>query len=178
MSLTSYVPGWTRSTGARADELLRAVLIMWAVKVHGLPAPKGSMKCIGQRGKVKHQLVEDYRVGQKEWRERVEAAGQALADEYPDDLPMARHAAVSIEITFTLPLPKSVKPADRLWPTVDDSRDVDKLTRLAFDALTGPVIPNDAQIVEMHVHKAYPHSPAPDVLDDQGAHFRIWRTET
>jgi hypothetical protein len=40
--------------------------MMWTVMVRGLPAPKGSMKCIGKRGNVNHQLVEDKRVGQKD----------------------------------------------------------------------------------------------------------------
>ena len=129
------------------------------------------MKCIGARGKIAHQLVEDERVGQKEWRARVEEAGRALS------LPAPLVGPVSVEITFTLLLPKSIKPEHRLWPTVHNSNDLDKMTRLVLDALTGSVFADDSQVVELNVRKAYPHTPAPDLTPEGGALIRLWRTE-
>lgn len=149
---------------------------MWAVRVTGLPAPKGSMKCIGARGKVKHQLVEDERVGQDEWRRRVKFAGVHLAQTTGAPLPLT--GPVSVEVTFTLPLPASIKPASRLWPITRSSGDVDKLARLILDDLTGSVFVDDSQVVELSTRKCYPHSPAPDLTPAGGALIRIWRTET
>ena len=145
---------------------------MWAVRVEGIPAPKGSMKCVGGRGKIRHQLVEDHRPGQKEWRARVAAAGDALA------LPEPLTGPVSVEITFTLPLPKSVRPETHTWPTQHNTGDLDKLVRLILDALTGPVFVDDSSVVEITARKAYPHTPAPDLTPAGGALIRIWRTET
>jgi Holliday junction resolvase RusA-like endonuclease len=144
--------------------------MMWTVMVRGLPAPKGSMKCIGKRGNVNHQLVEDKRVGQKEWREVLEYAGRSIGLERPLAGP------VSIDVTFTLPLPKSVRPADREWPIVADSRDLDKLCRLLLDAWTGPVFVNDSQVVKLTACKAYPHTRVPDLTPGCGALIRVWRT--
>ncbi len=90
----------------------------YAVRVYGLPAPKGSLKCIGARGKQRHVLIED-NTNIKPWRELVEKAGRAL--------PVSGlEGPVGVEVTLTLPRPKShygtgrnatiLKPASPLWP--------------------------------------------------------------
>ena len=141
----------------------------WAVKIYGAPAPKGSLKCVGRGNR--HQLVEDNQRG-KPWRELVKAGGQALGLVSPLTGP------IGIECTFTVELPASVKPAKRLWPwkkSAGIGGDVDKLARLVLDGLEdAAVLGNDAQVVDLHAVKAYPHTPIADVLDQPGAVLRVW----
>lgn len=141
----------------------------WAVKVYGDPAPKGSLRCRGRNGT--HNLVED-NVRTKPWRALVVKAGQAL------DLPGPLSGPVAVEATFTLLLPKSVKPEERVWPwkkSTGIGGDVDKLGRVVLDALEDAgVLANDAQVCDLHAVKAYPHTPVPDVLERPGLLLRIW----
>lgn len=146
---------------------------MLAVRVTGLPAPKGSMKCIGGRGKVRHQLVADNAPAAKAWHERVVAAGEALLREAGGPL----DGPLSVEITFTVPMPASV-PRSRLWPITRSAGDVDKLVRLVLDGLTDSgVWRDDSQVVELTTRKCYPHTPAPDLTPAGGALIRVWSTE-
>lgn len=130
------------------------------------------MKCVGQRGKRKHCVVPDNGPAQDDWHERCVNAGKAL---------LARSGVLdgplSVEITFTVPKPASV-PTSRQWPVTRSSGDIDKLARLALDALdSSGLFRDDSQVVELTLRKAYPHTPAPDLCDDQGALIRIWKTE-
>lgn len=129
-----------------------------AVKVFGKPAPKGSLKCIG--GKGRHQLIEDNKAT-KPWRERIHLAGPHLQlDGQPWDGP------VGITLTFTLDRPASVKPSARPWPLVrgKGSGDIDKLARTVLDGLEDAgVLTNDAQVCVLTATKAY--TDTPDVVD-------------
>lgn len=142
----------------------------WAVKVYGDPAPKGSLKCVGGKG-GRHQLVEDTE-RTKPWRALVKQAGQAL------NLPGPLSGPVAVEATFTVELPKSVRPQDRVWPCLRSSGiggDADKLARTVLDALEdAEVFSNDAQVCDLRAVKAYPHTPVPDVLERPGLLLRIW----
>lgn len=111
------------------------------------------------------------RLSSTSWWRTFAAAGAAL------DLPQPLTGPVSVEVTFTLPLPPSVRPATRTWPTTHNSNDLDKMLRLVLDALTGPVFLDDSQVVEVTARKAYPHTPAPDLTPTCGALIRIWSTE-
>lgn len=148
---------------------------MWSVTVHGTPAPKGTLKCVGQNGR--HQLVEQDRtkIG-KPWRRLIAQAGEAVAARAGDSLT----GPVSVEATFTLDRPGSA--GTRLWPwrrTRQHNADVDKLARMLLDGLTdGKVWGDDMQVVELNVRKTYPDNPdCPDALPSSGAVIRIWRTE-
>lgn len=146
---------------------------MWTVRVQGLPAPKGSMKCVGGRGKVKHQLIADNEAAAKPWRDRVEFAGQQMLTAIGEPL----DGPLTVEICFTVPKPPSV-PVSRLWPITRSAGDVDKLARLVLDALDASgLFHDDSQVVELTLRKAYPHTPAPDLVADCGALIRIGRTE-
>lgn len=146
------------------------------ITIPGAPKPKGSMKCVGQRGPRKHVLVED-NAGSTPWRESVvgwlaKVDGDAAADQ---------GQPLGAEVTFTVPRPTShyrtrggqptgeVKPSAPAHPTSQRTGDVDKLLRLILDALQDgprPLLPNDAQVCEVTTRKAYPiPGPDPDPYD-------------
>lgn len=160
----------------------------WAFKVYGDPQPKGSMKCIGARGSSNHQLIED-NTDSKPWREKIRlmSCGTGLGGVMGEAA--AEHQAVMIEITSTLPRPKShygtgrnehtLKDSAPQWPTKHGTGDVDKLARLVLDALEDSgTLMNDAQVVEVRAYKCYPGSTAAlargyDVLDRPGVVVRV-----
>lgn len=140
------------------------------IKVLGIPAAKGSMKCIGTTGGRHHQLVEQNAKTIKPWRQLITNAGRRAVAKYgPLDGP------VTLEATFTVPRPASVPLSKRAWPITRSSGDVDKQLRLALDALTDSgLIGDDSQIVMGSYTKTYPDTPgAPDRLDRPGAIIRI-----
>lgn len=154
---------------------------MWTVTVAGTPKPKGSLKCVGQRGR--HQLVEDDSTGKgKTWRAVLTQAGEAVAARVGDRL---QSGPVSVEVTFTLDRPGSA-PRSRLWPAVRNG-DVDKLARMLLDAFTdAKVWGDDSQVVELIARKAYPltgselpgmATPCPGAADRPGATVRVWATD-
>lgn len=145
----------------------------WAIKVYGAPAPKGSMKCVGGRGR--HQLV-NTNPATTPWQDSLAAAVVKLGIAEPIDAP------VGVQVTFTVDRPRSVSVKSRPWPsktarTSDGGGgDVDKLARCVLDGLEqGGVIRNDAQVVQLSAVKAFPDSPgAVDVLDRSGVFIRIF----
>lgn len=156
------------------------------ITIPGRPTPKGSMKCVGRRGKVAHQLVEQ--VDNEEWRRTVV---QALRHSWPtgDGRTAGRHQPIGAEITTTLPRPGShygtgrnahtVKPSAPAHPATHGTGDVDKLARLILDALQdGAVLPDDAAVVELVARKAYPRPGDPgDVLGYPGVVIRLYPLE-
>jgi crossover junction endodeoxyribonuclease RusA len=60
---------------------------------------------------------------------------------------------VVLELVFRLQRPASHPKRRRTWPVGARSGDVDKLARLAADALTGIAYLDDAQIIDLHVTK-------------------------
>lgn len=148
----------------------------WAVRVSGAPAPKGSLKCIGRRGKSAHNLIEN-NTRTKPWRDAVAYAGRRLRTEHNITEPL--DGALGIVITFTVDLPPSIKPGARLWPFKRSSGlggDLDKLARTVLDGLEDSgIFHDDAQVCELSAVKAYPHTGVPDGLLHPGALIRIYR---
>jgi crossover junction endodeoxyribonuclease RusA len=107
--------------------------------VPGKAAPQGSKRHVG-RG----ILVESSReLGP--WRERV--ALQASADMRSLGFdPVAPHVPVGVRAEFVLPRLASA-PKSRPHPPAVTRPDLDKLLRAVLDAITGPVIHDDAQVV-------------------------------
>ena len=143
---------------------------MWAVKAYGLPRPKGSWKCVGRGGT--HRLVEQRPAG--DWRRIVVDAGKLLSAHIGRRL----DGPLTVELVFTVPLPKSVKPEARPWPALAGGvGDIDKLARSVLDSLTDAgVWTDDGQIVDLHAVKAYPHSPHPDAMVSPGVLIRVKET--
>ena len=128
----------------------------WAMRVYGDPAPKGSMKCVGAGGKIRHRLVpDDSGHGQKRWREAVTAVATDLAATM--GAPIDEAAIVGIQ--FLLPRPAAAKT--RTLPFLRANKaapggDVDKLTRMVLDALTDArVLADDSRVCLTLAGKAY-----------------------
>lgn len=112
-------------------------------RVYGVPAPQGSKRHVG-RG----ILVESSKAV-KPWREAVKWAHIAAGRKNYGD------SAVSLEVTFWLLKPKSVR---RALPSVKP--DLDKLMRSTMDALTDSgAWADDAQVVQMNATKLYTADP-------------------
>lgn len=150
----------------------------YAVRVYGSPAPKGSLKCIGARGKKRHVLIED-NVRTKPWRELIERAGRAL--------PVSGlEGPIGVEVTLTIERPKShygtgrnatvLKDSSPLWPISHQAGDTDKLGRTVLDGLQdAELFTDDCLVVELTGRKVYPDTPgAPDRLQRPGAVIRIY----
>lgn len=141
------------------------------VKVYGTPAPKGSLHCIGSRGRRNHVLIEDNKAT-KPWREFIKAAGLAICGDEPYE------GALGVEATLTLARPASVMPAERPYPHKKSPGhgDSDKLGRTVLDGLQDAhLFSDDAQIVELVTRKGYPDSPGmPDLLERPGALIRVY----
>lgn len=153
------------------------------IAIPGHAAPKGSMKCVGGRGKVKHQLVEDNARSQP-WRDLV---AQAIRRHWPPDAYAERHQPVGAEVTVTLPRPAghygtgrnagTLRPGIRgVYPVTRSAGDVDKLLRLILDAVQDTdVLPDDAAVCEATARKAYVAPDGPDdVLGYPGVVIRLW----
>lgn len=138
---------------------------MITLQVPGTPKPKGSLKCIGRRGKVAHVLIEDAGEQLTTWRERVTYAARQAKTTYPKGTP------VSVYIDFYIPRPLShhstVPPRNKILPryleaqpVTRSSGDLDKLTRTILDAITdGGLLDDDSQVVELIVRKYYADNP-------------------
>lgn len=152
------------------------------IVIPGRAAPKGSLKCVGGRGR--HQLVED-NARAKGWRETVSGWVRRT---WPADQRAAKGQPVGAEITFTLDRPKghygtgrnarTVKPTwiDAL-PTSHATGDVDKLLRLVLDALQdADLLHDDCAVVEVLARKTYVDGPAlvPDALGYPGVVIRLF----
>ena len=123
--------------------------------VPGRPIAQGSKRHVG-RG----ILVESAKdLGP--WRERVALAahnamnGQPLLD-----------GPISLVLEFVLPRPKSAPK--RSTPPAVKRPDVDKLTRACFDALTGVIFSDDAQVIDIYASKRIA-----EIGETAGAHISV-----
>lgn len=150
--------------------------------IPGDPAPKGSLKCIGARGRRGHVLIED-NARTKPWREKIAYAFRRGTYTAVKDQP------IGVEVTFTVRRPahhygtgrnaQTLKTAAPAHPVSHNTGDLDKLVRLALDALQdAKVLPDDCQVVELTARKSYPlPAPTPDALPYPGALLRIYPME-
>jgi Holliday junction resolvase RusA-like endonuclease len=145
-------------------------IVLPKITVPGVPIPKGSIECLGARGKVRHLLVDEKRKLLEPWQNKIAATARQLIPRFGQIT-----GPVAVSCTFTVPRPPSVSPVKRPWPHVMGSGDLDKLVRAVFDGLTrSTLIKDDAQVVGGRPWKCYPHTPdCPDRLDEPGVVIRI-----
>lgn len=163
------------------------------ITIPGRPAPKGSLKCVGGRGKNRHQLVEDNE-NSDPWRLEVVRWLKSHGKEYR----AVKGQPLGAEVTFTLPRPKGhyrtkrnpdtgvvavtgeVKPAYvDAWPVNRGTYDVDKLIRLILDALQdAQLMPDDAAVCDLTTRKRFPtvdgEVDAYDRLPYPGVRIRLY----
>ncbi|MEU5939387.1 RusA family crossover junction endodeoxyribonuclease [Micromonospora sp. NPDC047548] len=136
------------------------------ITVHGLPAPQGSKRHVGNGVMIESSKKV------KPWREAVKtAARDAVGDDWrPLDEPLL------VSIVFTMPKPASAPKRRRTWPM--RTPDLSKLIRSTEDALTDAGIwRDDARVVGYReTRKEYPME-GPYSLASPGAVIRIWRLE-
>jgi crossover junction endodeoxyribonuclease RusA len=136
------------------------------ITVYGLPAPQGSKRHIG-----KGIMVESSK-NVKPWREAVKwaAMSQPLALRDDSGKPLLS-GPICVEMTFTMPRPKSAKTGSR--PATRP--DLSKLVRSTEDALTDiGAWEDDARVVLCISRKVYP-GEHPDALATPGAVIKILR---
>lgn len=85
------------------------------------------------------------------WRERValQASREMHALGYT---PVPAKEPVFLEVSFTLPRLASA-PKTRPHPAASTKPDLDKLIRAVMDALTGPVLHDDGQVIDIRARK-------------------------
>lgn len=126
---------------------------MITFSVPGTPIPQGSKQAFTNGGKT--WLVE----ANKEiysWREKV-GKSATIAMELHRQKPL--EGAVSIEIDFIMPRPKTVTRARH---TVKP--DLDKLVRAINDSITGICFKDDSQVVRINASKNYERFGTPGVI--------------
>lgn len=121
--------------------------------VHGIAAPKGSMKAfiIGGKPRLTNMLAST-----KTWEQRVASVAEDHA------LPATLQGPVEVRLAFWLPRPKSAPKKRRTWP-IGRKLDADKLARTVLDALTGPILGDDGQVVRLVVDKDYGDPPRVEI---------------
>jgi crossover junction endodeoxyribonuclease RusA len=142
--------------------------------VAGLPAPQGSKVAMPHRYTGKPFMKEQAGEKLKDWRAAVEDAawiamlGFAGTGRDRAARLESLQGPVGVSLAFTLPRPASA-PKGRSWPCVRP--DLDKLVRAVLDALTGPVLADDGQVVDLRAQKNYPSSS----LVDTGVFIDVWQ---
>lgn len=120
------------------------------IRVAGAPAPKGSKKGFLNPKNNRVVVVDDNPKTLKQWSGAVTAAAQSAMAELGH--PPAMTGPLSMRVVFYLPPPKSL-PKWRWLPSTKP--DLDKLERATWDALTGVVWRDDAQVVDGARRKLY-----------------------
>lgn len=133
---------------------------MLLIIVTGTPGPQGSKRHVG------HGRMIESSKKVKPWREAVKAAAQREAKA------LGRIAGpVVMDVTFTLPRPKSAKGLNAKPATRPD---LSKLVRSTEDAITDAgAWEDDGRVVETISRKVYPNTHK-DALDVPGAVIRLW----
>jgi crossover junction endodeoxyribonuclease RusA len=121
--------------------------------VAGTPVTQGSKK-IGRAGRFA-TLVETRDAELRPWREGVGAEARRWIEQHDTDLFPIAGQPVSAWLYFGLQRPASAPKKRRTWPISARSGDVDKLSRAILDAITGILIADDAQVVNLHAIKDY-----------------------
>ncbi|MFJ9558071.1 RusA family crossover junction endodeoxyribonuclease [Nocardiopsis sp. NPDC101807] len=138
------------------------------VVAHGTPAGQGAISYVG-RGRSIHSNHKKL----MPWRKAVADAAVAAMDRqrrhaFPLDGPLV------VELTVTVPKPKSAPKRRVTWPITRSSSDIDHHARAVLDALTrAEAWRDDSQVVEVTARKVYPGEGV-DALDETGAVVHIW----
>jgi Holliday junction resolvase RusA-like endonuclease len=121
--------------------------LSFTVYVH--PEPQGSSRAFVNK-KTGRAIITSANPKMKPYRQAVT---QTVLEALHGERPFAgKHVPVWISLNFFFQKPPSC-PKRRIFPVVKP--DVDKLVRATFDALTGALYEDDAQVVELTTSKNY-----------------------
>lgn len=113
--------------------------------VYGVAQPKGSTRAFMRKG-ARFPIVTSDNPQVKTWEAAVRSVVRDVANG------VRFEGAVSVRVTFDLPRPKSLPQRVRHHIRKPD---LDKLARSSLDALTGTLLKDDAQVIDLHVTKRY-----------------------
>lgn len=145
------------------------------ITVHGLPAPQGSKRHVGNGVMVESSKKV------KPWRQDVKHAALTIVEAVDDWTVLDGPLAVSM--VFTFDRPKGHYRTGRNAHLLRDAApirpagmpDLSKIVRSTEDALTGVVWKDDARVVEYtRLGKFYAGTAALDVLAMPGCVIRVW----
>jgi Holliday junction resolvase RusA-like endonuclease len=123
--------------------------------VTGRPVPQGSKRAFVNYWTGQPVMKEMAGERLSDWRSAVrDAAVRVMLGMAPGAARVPLTGPLSVSLAFTLPKPKSAPKTRRTWP--DKRPDLDKLVRAVLDGLTGPLFADDAQVILLEAHKAYP----------------------
>jgi crossover junction endodeoxyribonuclease RusA len=118
--------------------------------VLGHATPQGSVRGYLAKGKVR---ITSDNAKMKPWRQQIGwTALSARAKAGYSEIFAPQHVPVKANFQFYLAPPKKM-PKGRTWPAVKP--DLDKLCRSTFDALSGILWFDDAQVVDLTATKSY-----------------------
>ena len=122
--------------------------------VFGRPQPQGSYRAfIYQKGGNARAAITSDNKKMKPYRQQVTDTALSVLERLEIERPRhGEHVPVSVELNFFFAKPKSTKKSV-LFPAVKP--DIDKLIRSTFDALTGVLFKDDAQVVTVTARKFY-----------------------
>ncbi len=115
--------------------------------VFGRPVPQGSTRAFIPKGWRRAVITTD-NAKLKPWRQQLSQTVIGLGVDV-----FAKHVAVQVSLDFYFERPPSVSAKKR--PAMTTKPDIDKLIRAVFDALTGTLVTDDAQIMKCHTTKHY-----------------------
>lgn len=127
--------------------------------VYGLPAPQGSKKAFFVKKLGRAVITEDSKKT-RPWRQEVAGAAIDAMVKHGFTTPIVQDIPLEVRCTFYFPRPKSLKKARTEKTTKPDN---DKLERAIFDALTGTVFEDDAQIVRNVTEKHFDVTPRVEI---------------
>ncbi|WP_330479912.1 RusA family crossover junction endodeoxyribonuclease (plasmid) [Streptomyces platensis] len=156
-----------------------------AIAIYGTPAGQGAISFLGKGRGARHTNEKTL----KPWRRAIVLAtrettgchgytdwnGICLTCRTPKpDHGLHANIPTAVDITVTVPKPKSAPKRKRTWPITRASSDIDHHARACLDALAeSGLIRDDSQVVELATRKVYP-SEHPEALPQPGALIRVY----
>lgn len=130
-------------------------ILLLDIGVDGLPLTKGSVRGFAYRkanGKLGTRMVNDCRRDVKGWQNAISARARESFHQQPWDGP------VHLTAIFSMPRPKGhfkkTEGYTKSAPVEHGQKpDIDKLLRVALDALTGIIYADDAQVAVVQASK-------------------------
>ena len=155
------------------------------IVVLGTPAGQGRVSFLGKGRGARHTNEKQL----KPWRRAVIQATRTTTGAHgytdwngicltcrtsKDQHGLYANIPTAVELTVTVPKPKTAPKRKRTWPITRYSTDIDHHARAALDSLSeSGVIKDDSQIVELTARKVYA-GEHPDALTEPGAVIRLY----